>query len=137
MARLENGRRVRRYSLSVVLLAAILLLSVPWMMAAQSPQTGSDGILPHLNAAISWYRHVASLDVTAGQPSDVLYLDNARSAATQALQLAFQASLAQAALAQEQSGKSNGAGPQTPPDQQHGIAKALADTGAHIAQTQS
>ena len=51
------------------------------LLAQRSP-TDSNAILAHLNAAISWYRHVAGLDITAGQPSDALYLENARSSAS-------------------------------------------------------
>ncbi len=101
----------------------------------------SNAILNHLNAAISWYRHVASVDATAGQPSDVLYLENARSSASQALQLAFQAALAQAALAPKENAKGtnpgNGSNDQGSSGQPQGMAKAAADTSDRIAQAQS
>ena len=111
-------------------------------MLAQSSATDGSAILAHLNAAISWYRHVAGLDITAGQPSDSLYLENARSSATQALQLAFQASQAQAALAKANktgtaSQASSGTGEPTPAEQQQNIAKAVTETTDRISQTQS
>lgn len=139
MARVGSTLRAGRRSLSDIFISAIFIsIILPFpaldLIAAQAPQPESNGILPHLNAAISWYRRVASLDVTAGQPSDVLYLESARRAAGEALQLAFEASLAQAELAKESSGKPLAAGAQ---DAQQGIAKALADAGNRAAQTQS
>jgi small-conductance mechanosensitive channel len=98
-------------------------------------------ILAHLNQAISWYRQIAALDITAGQPSDSLYLENARASAAQALQLAFQAASAQAALlAQKKKTAGSDAGssgePQAP-DQQQGIAKAVSDTDNRVTDIQS
>jgi small-conductance mechanosensitive channel len=112
---------------------------VSW--AAQTKPSESSLIQAHLNQAISWYRQVAALDVTAGQPSDTLYLENARTSATQALQLAFEAATAQAQLLAEQKKKSagNGSTAEAPPaaDQQQGIAKAVNDTTNRIADLQS
>ncbi len=105
----------------------------------QAPSPDSNAILEHLNQAIGWYRHLAALDVTAGQPSDTLYLENARSSAAQALQLAFQAATAEAALLaanNQNDNASTGANAQNG-DQQQNIAKALASTGDRIQQTQS
>ena len=124
----------------VFLIAVVSLLSMGWAATSPSPPVDEAAILNHLNAAIGWYRHVASLDVTAGQPSDELYLENARNSASQALQLAFQAALAQAALAPQQSGGPNssaGSADQGAADQQPGIAKAASDTADRISQTQS
>jgi hypothetical protein len=108
--------------------------------AAQAPQS-DDAILRHLNQAISWYRRVATLDLAAGQPSDALYLANARTSAGQALQLAFQSAQAEAALsaAQQKNGTVSTNGDETaqPNNQQQGIAKALANTGNRIAQTEA
>jgi hypothetical protein len=117
----------RRSFIAFIAIANLWLLSVGWAAQTQAPQNDSDAIVNHLNAAISWYRHVASVDVTAGEPSDELYLENARNSASQALQLAFQAALAQAALAPAGNAASPGpgSGDQNPPDQQQGIPKRL------------
>ena len=121
----------------MILVALCLVPALP-LFAAQNPPQESDAILNHLNRAISWYREVMALDVTAGQPSDTLYLDNARSSATQAVQYAFQSALAQAALlrADKNKGTNAPANPQAT-DQQQGIAKALDDINNRIQQTQS
>ena len=137
MARLLNERPKRRHGFIVISLIALLFLSTGWQLRAAQTTQDSDAILHHLNAAISWYRHIAGLDVTAGQPSDVLYLENARSSASQALQLAFQASLAQAALDKSKSAKGNAAEEPSAPDQQQSIAKAVTNTANRIAQTGS
>jgi small-conductance mechanosensitive channel len=114
-----------------------LLSSAGWTTPTQSPPLDNNPVLNHLNAAISWYRQVAGLDVAAGQPSDALYLENARNSASQALQLAFQAALAEAALAPTSASSGPGVGEPGPPNQQQGIAKAAADTADQISKTQS
>jgi small-conductance mechanosensitive channel len=112
------------------------MLAAVW---ADQPATPDADILQHLNRAISWYRHVATLNVSAGQPSDALYLDNARASATQALQLAFQAATAQATLLAQKNAQNSAGGNETaqPADQQQGLAKAVTDTANRIAQTQA
>jgi small-conductance mechanosensitive channel/TolA-binding protein len=130
-----------RRGLIVFLFPVLVLLSAGWAQQTQPPQVDSDAILNHLNAAISWYRHVATLDATAGQPSDALYLQNARSSASQALQLAFQSALAEAALAAKAKGNGGnqgaGSNDQGGSDQQQGIAKDVAQAADRVTQAQS
>jgi len=114
-----------------------LLSSAGWTTSTQPQPLDNNPVLNHLNAAIGWYRQVASLDVAAGQSSDALYLENARSAASQALQLAFEAALAEAAMAPTAANSGAGSSRQGPSDQQQGIAKAAADTADQIGKTQS
>lgn len=127
--------RIGRVGLVLILCAALPAFSL--LALTETAPTESDAILNHLNRVISWYRQVIALDVTAGQPSDTLYLDNARSAATQAVQYAFAAALAQATLLQ--AGKDSGTNPAAnaaAAGQQQGIAKALSDVNNRIQQTQ-
>ena len=138
LARLQG----RAYFKSAALRLFLLLPLCAGLTTAQPQQKDTSDILAHLNAAISWYRRIAGLDVTAGQPSDTLYLENARSSASQALQLAFQASEAQAALLSQ--GNTHGPGsPSTataggqPTDQQTNIAKAIASANSRISQAQT
>lgn len=125
--------------LVVSFLIAAMAFPVTWTFAAQSKPSDSDSILAHLNAAISWYRHIAGLDITAGQPSDALYLENARSSASQALQLAFQAAQAQAVLLAKNKSASTAPSSEgsASSDQQANIAKAIANTNDRISQNQS
>lgn len=142
MPRFGLRLRFHRPGKIALVVAAILLAAAGWAAAPQAPEVDRAAILNHLNAAIGWYRHLASLDSTAGQPSDALYLQNARASASQALQLAFQSAQAEAALAtKDQNGKAafgatsgNDTGP---PDQRQGISKAIAETTDRINQTQS
>jgi small-conductance mechanosensitive channel len=138
VARLKRTAYVSRAALIVFLTAALTLLS--WG-AAQTPPSESNLILSHLNQAISWYRQVAALDITAGQPSDTLYLQNARSSAAQALQLAFQSASAEAVLLaqKKKNAADNAASSSESPstDQQPNLAKATADTAKRVADTQS
>ena len=141
MARLQ--RKARLSQVGLFLISIIGLTALVWAKAQTAKP--EDLVVNHLNQAISWYRRVASLDVTAGQPSDALYLENARSSATQALQLAFQSASAEASLLTEQSKKTansasaaSDTGTTSPPDTSQGtIAKALADTTNRIADMQS
>jgi len=134
VARLKCKANFSRNGLIVFFAAGFALAS--W--AAQTPPTQSSLILGHLNQAISWYHRIAALDIASGQPSDALYLENARSSATQALQLAFQAASAHAALlAQQKKNAAGGADSAQPADQQQGITKALSDTTKRIADIQS
>ena len=108
--------------------------------AAQQPSTlDSNAILHHLNQAISWYRHLASLDVTAGQPSDTLYLENARSSAAQALQLAFQSASAEAALlaANDKNTQAGTSSDNPQPSSAQTIANALGQMNDRVQQTQN
>jgi small-conductance mechanosensitive channel len=140
LARSKRKAPWGRRRLIVFLLPVALLLSAGWGQQTQPPQVDSGAILNHLNAAISWYRHVASLDATAGQPSDALYLQNARNSASQALQLAFQSALAEAALASKEKGNANqnaGSNDQGTSDQQPGAAKESAEIADRITQAQA
>lgn len=119
---------------------AVALTVLSWGVA-QSPPSENSLILAHLNQAISWYRQLSALDITAGQPSDTLYLENARNSAAQALQLAFQSASAQAILlAQKKKNAADNAAPSSESpstDQQPNITKATADTAKRVADTQS
>lgn len=108
--------------------------------APQAPAPHSNAILAHLNQAISWYRRLDALDVTAGQPSDTLYLENARTTAAQVLQLAFESATAQAERLAAKNQNNPGAGAAAkaqPNDQVQNIARALTDVGNRIQQTQA
>ena len=116
------------------------MLPVVLAVASQTAPSESDSILAHLNAAIGWYHQITGLDITAGQPSDILYLENARNAASQALQVAFQASQAQATLlAKRKNGQSSNPANSASVnlDQQTTLAKATASTNDRITQNQA
>jgi small-conductance mechanosensitive channel len=138
-----RGLRVSAIFLGVIVAAATLLQSgaVPQAIKAQEISSEDAGIVQHLNAAITWYRQLASANESAGQPSDAYYLENARSLAKQAVQLAFQSAEIEAAMqATEKGGGATGAGPgpstQTS-DEQQNIAKAAASTATLIGQIQA
>jgi small-conductance mechanosensitive channel len=143
--RTRLARLQRKASLSHVGILSVFVVGLTALVWAKA-QTAKpeDTVVNHLNQAISWYRRVASLDVTAGQPSDALYLENARSSAAQALQLAFQSASAEAALLTQQNKKAasnasaTGDTASAPPDTPQGtIAKAQTDTSNRIATMQS
>jgi len=139
LPRLVRGSHQGRHVWVVLILAGTLALPFVLRAKTQSTPTGSEAILAHLNAAISWYHQITSLDITAGQPSDILYVENARNSATQVLQLAFQASQAQAALlAKNKNGQSFNNGPSSAAlDQQTTVARAVSSTNDRISQNQA
>lgn len=108
-----------------------------WAEAPTALQIDNNAILNHLNTAISWYRHLSTADETSGQPSDVLYLQNARDLAHQALQFAFESAQAEASLRRSPSdGQDQTPNTDMSSDQQN-LAKALSNTNDRITQIQS
>jgi small-conductance mechanosensitive channel len=67
-------------------------------LAQSAQRTQTSSVLEHLNAIIAWYRHASTKAQYAGQPSDAIYQVNAGSLAAQAVQTAFQAAKAEAAI---------------------------------------
>ncbi len=137
MARSKWKASSARHGLILFLFSIIVLLSAGWAQQTQPPQVDSNATLNHLNAAISWYRHVAGLDATAGEPSDALYLQNARNSASQALQLAFQSALAEAALAAKEQGNHGTGSNDQGSDQEQGLAKSVAEAADRVTQVQA
>jgi hypothetical protein len=120
----------------------LTLLMVIGTVVAEVPQIAENAIFAHLNGAISWYRQLSSVDQTAGQPTDILYLSNARSQAKQALQLAFQAAQSVSALQNLYADKSKtpAASPENTGENvpgQQGLAKALQSATDRLNQDQS
>jgi hypothetical protein len=97
---LKRGLRVSAgLSGAAVVVAALLqCLAAPQVAWAQSARPEDAAIVRHLNAAITWYKQLTSANESAGQPSDAFYLENARTLARQALQLAFQSAESEAQL---------------------------------------
>ncbi len=118
------------------------MASVAGVLLAQAPQIAENAILNHLNAGIGWYRQLTTVDQSAGQPSDLLYLSNARSQARQALQLAFQAAQSISGL---QNMAANGGRPPSastesaaePAQGQSGLTKALQNATDRLNQDQA
>jgi small-conductance mechanosensitive channel len=118
------------------LTVAIALSAGSWISQAQQPPTAST-ILNHLNAVITWYRHLAGADEAAGKPSDALYLENARSLARESVQLAFQSAESEAALLPAQSAESKSGSSAETSSQQQNLAKTAAATENRISQVRS
>ncbi len=132
--RLRVPRLVASCLLITVLLAGVLF--------AQTPQIAESAILNHLNAGITWYRQLSTIDQSAGQPSDVLYLSNARSQARQSLQLAFQAAQSISGLQSDAPGNGKPSSdatenPTAPAPEQQGLAKALQSATDRLSQDQA
>ena len=102
-----HGKQLHRAAWCALLIAVVFGGIV--CVAAPAPQSADDAVLVHLNFAIGWYRQLVAVDPGAGQPSDLLYLSNARAEAKQALQSAFQSAQAIATLQAQQ--KKADAGP--------------------------
>ncbi len=120
------------------LLGLVLTLAVAAVSAADVPKPSADAVLDHLNAVITWYRQVKTADSAAGQPGDVVYLDNARTLARRSLQIAFQAAEAQAPIvdALEQTAQQPSASESDASSQEARLAKAVAAADDHAHQLQ-
>ena len=145
----EEGKLVNRRSkvpagfagLAVPLATLLLCFAAPPATWAQADRPEDAAIIRHLNAAITWYRQLTGANEFAGQPSDAFYLENARTLARQALQLAFQSAETEAALLlAERGGDAATAGSDLSSQtsgQQQNIAKSAAATAAQISQLQT
>lgn len=144
----------RKLSLVAIAACSLVALSVraqksdqPKAPLAQSPQNSpapstlsplqidSDAALHHLNQVINWYRQVTTGIHDVGLPSDAIYQDNAKSLATQVVQLAFQSAKTESALitAEEKRGGNQPA----ESTQQQSLEQSKAKTSAQIDQLQS
>lgn len=138
-----RGLKLSAGLFAVIAVVAIILPSLAATQATPAQQARAEdaAIVQHLNAAITWYKQLASANESAGQPSDAFYLDNARSLARQALQLAFQSAETEAALLLAERGSASAdAGPQISSQtsgEQQNIAKSAATTAAAISQAQA
>ena len=124
-------RRPALFSYLIFVLAGVIWAPFP------SPQIDGDAILNHLNAAIGWYRNLSAADGASGQPSDILYLQNARELAHQALQLAFESAEAEAALQQSPAFAENQTSGAESSSEGQRLAKSLADANDHTRQLES
>jgi len=122
-------------SLIVLLWACVLWGCALRTDAAQQAGIDADAILGHLGAVISWYHHLSDVDASAGSPSDVLYLENARTQGLQVMQLAFQSAEEEAVLVQGQSPAPAEATSEENTDQAK-LAKATADVASRLEQDQ-
>ena len=77
-------------------------------------------ILGHLNAVISWYREAIGNLKPGEMPSDAIFQQNVRGLAAQAVQLAFEAGRAEAALLSESSAAGTTSGSGGAPAQNYG-----------------
>ena len=134
-----RGLRVWAGILGAALAAAVLLLFsiVPLATSAQGAGSEDAAIIRHLNTAITWYKQLSSANESAGQPSDAFYLENARTLAKQALQLAFQSAEAEASLLAAGKGGGSTAITSENSTEQQNISKAAANTASLISQTQA
>ncbi len=119
---------------AALILCALVGLSLEPVLAQQSAGMDAGAVLDHLNTAIGWYRHLAGMDASAGSPSDVLYLQNARGQALEALRLAFESAREEAALIEEES--PSGAPPAQDTDRQN-VARAQARVAGRMVQTRA
>jgi small-conductance mechanosensitive channel len=137
-----RAQRVGAILYGVCVAATVLLcLGAPQAARGQDANAEDAAVVKHLNAAITWYRQLVAANESAGQPSDALYLDNARSLARQAVQLAFQSAETEAALLlEERSQFAAGANADLSAEastQKQNYAKSAATISAQISQTQA
>lgn len=137
---MRRGFGISTVLIGLTVLAATLLQGgvAPQPTPAQGANGNDAAIIRHLDVAIEWYKQLMGADESAGQPSDAYYLENARSLAKQAVQLAFQSAEAEAALLLSEKEVDSGPGfsSQTS-DEKQNITKAVANSAAQIGQIQT
>ncbi len=127
----------------------VLTLSLCWSaLGAQGQQQGASqaparldrtAVVNHLNVVISWYRDSTTKVQTPGEPSDVIYQDNAQNFAAQALRLAFQSAREEAEIlaADEKGAPSDDSAPTSTGSGQPNYARVQARVAAQISDWQS
>ncbi len=130
---MKRGLAKSACSFAFAVVAAVMLLcvSTPTAATAQQAQPEATAVLRHLNTAITWYRQLMAANESAGEPSDIYYLDNARTLARQVVQLAFQSADAEAQLL------STGKAGESAPNDQQNLSKAVRDAATHSKETQA
>ncbi|HTQ97406.1 MAG TPA: hypothetical protein VMH89_11410 [Candidatus Acidoferrum sp.] len=94
-------------------------------------------VLAHLNAAISWYKNVATKVPAGTEPSDAIYLNNAKNLGAQVVRLAFQSAQAQVDIESQLNGTDpNASVGRTSSDAQK-FAQIESDVSKRIADDQS
>jgi small-conductance mechanosensitive channel len=98
-------------------------------------QIDGNAALHHLNQVISWYRHCTTGVQDVGLPSDAIYEDNAKTLASQVVQLAFQSAKAESALLESQ--QKNTANQSAATTQQQRLDQLKMQASSKIDQLQS
>jgi small-conductance mechanosensitive channel len=128
---------------------SVLTLSLCWSAVGAQGQlpTASPGpvrldraaVVNHLNVVIGWYRDSTTKVQTPGEPSDVIYQDNAQNFAAQALRLAFQSAREEAEImaADEKGTPSGDSGQTSTGSGQPNYPRVQARVAAQISDLQS
>jgi small-conductance mechanosensitive channel len=82
----------------------------PSQISTNSTSNG-DAVLAHLNATINWYKNLTTKVAAGSEPSDAIYLTNARTIGAQVVRLAFQSAKAQAGADAQLNGTQKSANP--------------------------
>ena len=105
--------------------------------SSSSISNNDTAVLAHLNATINWYKNVATKVPAGTEPSDAIYLNNAKNLGAQVVRLAFQSAKAQVDIESQLNGADPNAtaGP-TSSDAQK-FAQIESDVSKRIADDQS
>jgi len=98
-------RRINRIIAGTGYVLAALVCAAPEI--AQTQQESS-AVLNHLNTAIHWYKDLTTRAPAGIEPSDSIYLSNAKTLGAQVVRLAFQSARAQASLNEETNATNKG-----------------------------
>lgn len=109
----------------------------PSLTAGINVAERSKAILAHLSEIIRFYRMTATPVQKIGEPSDVLYAEQAQSAATQIAQLAFQSARGEAALLSRIKSASSQPAANTPPGEAQKLRQAQLQVQQQIQDLQS
>ncbi len=105
-------RKLLLLASSVLMLGAMLGLAQSTSNPPSVPAAGAEDIIPFLNQAIVWSRHLSAQQQLVTEPSDALFLNDSRQAADQIVRLAFEFARARVQALASQQGTGGGSASQ-------------------------
>ncbi len=115
----------------IAVLPAALLFS---QAASETPSAAGEDLIPFLNQVLIWYRQLAAQEHLVSEPSDVLFVNDSRQIADQAVRLSFDFARARA---QALGGEAAAAAPRAKNGSQYQRMSDLeAKAGQQVKQTQ-
>jgi len=105
-------RKLLLLASSVLMLGAMLGFAQSTSNPPSVPAAGAEDIIPFLNQAIVWSRHLSAQQQLVTEPSDALFLNDSRQAADQIVRLAFEFARARAQALASQQGTGGGSASQ-------------------------
>ena len=121
---------------------ALVVFSIAAPVRAQAPSgipnlPDGNTVISYLNQAIEWHRQLVPEEQLASDPSDVLFVNDARQIANRALQLSFDFAKADAELLAKQQSPAPSTAEGQQPNQGQSLSQLAASAAAELRQRQA